>query len=477
MKIKLSYILAGLAFVSGMVLMVFELVAARLLAPTIGSSTYIWTSVIGVIIAMLAVGVWLGGRLADKRNSFEDVALLLLATAFAVSLVINFSSIILELLSHSDIGPRLKGVLASLLLFAPTSFLLGTVGPYLAKLNVRALSHTGRSIANIDAMNAVGGIFGTFLTGFVLFSFVGSKKILVLLVVLLVVVSWAVRPRQNAEVRVVLSLAILTMAFMLPDLTRDIHIDTATAHYVISEQKTGKVSVRFISTGPSGVQSGVDQSNPDDLLFWYTKEIANVVDGLTQKDRILVLGGGAYTLPRYLADEYPGSQIDVVEIDPELTMIAQKYFYYGDRGNLKNISDDARSYIDATDQQYDLVIVDIYNDTEVPFTVLTEQYGRSVRRLTRPGGVVIANIIAGENNSQCGRFLAASLKPYMDNFAFGAYRSRDEALSRANTIAVFGETSLKLGEDYKEALIADTPIYTDDFSPAEALQFGCASST
>lgn len=54
---------------------------------------------------------------------------------------------------------RFKGVVASFSLFAVTSLLIGLIGPYLAKLNVRSLAHTGRSIANLDAMNALGGIF------------------------------------------------------------------------------------------------------------------------------------------------------------------------------------------------------------------------------------------------------------------------------------------------------------------------------
>lgn len=464
----------SLAFVSGMVLMIFELVAARLLAPSIGSSTYIWTSVIGVIIAMLAIGVWLGGRLADRRNVFEDVALLLLAVAFSVTLVINFSTVILELLSRSSTDPRLKGVIASLLLFAPTSFLIGTIGPYLAKLNVRELSHTGRSVASIDAMNAIGGIFGTFLTGFVLFSFIGSRNILILLVIILLLVSWTVRPRQKVKPRLALSVVIVMLTFMSPDLVRDIHIDTATAHYVISDQEMYSTTIRLIKTGPGGFQSGIDTSDPDYLFFWYSKEIADVVEKLAQKDHILVLGGGAYTLPRYLADKYPKSQIDVVEIDPELIEIAQKYFYYNNRENIENISDDARSYVDTTNRKYDLVVVDIYNDTEVPFTVLTKEYGQSIRRVVESGGTVIANIIAGENDS-CDDFLRASLKPYLDNFSFGAYQNYDEKRAMANIVAVFGESKLDLGENYKSALAPNAPVYTDDFSPAEALQFGCSS--
>ena len=212
MKIKQTQLIAGLAFVSGMVLMVFELVAARLLAPTIGSSTYVWTSVIGVIIAMLALGVWLGGRLADKRGQLADIAMLLLAAAGAVVLVLLVAVPFLEGLAQFSFDPRIKGVVASILLFAPTSFVLGMIGPYLAKLQVYSLKHTGRLIASIDAMNALGGIFGTFMTGFVLFAIMGSSHMLTALVIVLVAISWVVSPGSLFKVRVVLSLGIVIIA-------------------------------------------------------------------------------------------------------------------------------------------------------------------------------------------------------------------------------------------------------------------------
>lgn len=475
MKIKQTQLIAGLAFVSGMVLMVFELVAARLLAPTIGSSTYVWTSVIGVIIAMLALGVWLGGRLADKRGQLADIAMLLLAAAGAVVLVLLVAVPFLEGLAQFSFDPRIKGVVASILLFAPTSFVLGMIGPYLAKLQVYSLKHTGRLIASIDAMNALGGIFGTFMTGFVLFAIMGSSHILTALVIVLVAISWVVSPGSLFKVRVVLSLSIVIIALTSSLVQRDMHIDTATAHYVVADSKTPRgQTIRLISTGPGGYQSGIDIAQPDSLLFWYTEEIASVVDQLEQRDRILILGGGTYTLPRYLANKYPSSQVDVVEIDPALVDIARKYFFFQPVDNLQIISEDARVYVDTTSQKYDIVVVDVYSDSEVPFSVLTKQYGQSIRRIVQSGGRVIANIIASESK-QCQDFLQASFRPYHDNFAIGIFRPYLRTGELSNIVAVFGDSKASFGADYVPVPAASGPVYTDDFAPAEVLQFRCAN--
>src|SRR5690606_31378747 len=140
-------------FTSGFALMAFELAAARILAPYIGSSTYVWTSVIGVIIASLSLGYYAGGRLADKHHRLAEVAWLCLASGVAVVLVIIFYQSVLEWIAMNIIDPRLQGVMASLLLFAPTSFLIGIKAPYLAKLKVTSLERTGQSVASLSALN------------------------------------------------------------------------------------------------------------------------------------------------------------------------------------------------------------------------------------------------------------------------------------------------------------------------------------
>ncbi len=464
-----------ISFINGAGLMMFELVAARLLAPTIGSSTYIWTSVIGVIIAMLALGSWLGGRVADKRGKMIDVAMLLLLSALTISTVIAFSDSVLTYIMHLQLDPRLAGVLASLFLFAPASFLIGFNGPYLAKLNINSLEDSGRSVANLDSLHSLGGIIGTFITGFVLFSFIGSKAILIILVFIFAILSWLIVPRQQKNLRIGITIITIVLAFSSNYFTNSTHIDTPSAHYVITNTAPNTPeNMRLLITGPGGYQSGISTSNPNELIFWYPQIMASAVEKAPKKDNILILGGGAYTIPRYLAKEYPDSKIDVVEIDPELVNISAEHFYYTKSENVNHIAADARSFINNTQNKYDIIIVDVYSDSSVPFTILTKEYGQGIKRASSSNTVILANIIADDTPGNCQDFFKASLAPYTDNFKEGFYVKQRAGVS--NIIAMFTNLNGKefsFSNSVVTPQLRSTPRYTDNFSPAERLQFNC----
>jgi MFS family permease len=200
-----EYQLLAIAFGVGFGLMAYELVAARILAPTLGSSTYVWTSVIGIIIAALALGFYAGGRLADARNTRSDIAWLLLLVAAAITYTLVSYDGTLSAIANTAIDSRVQGVLAAVLLFAPASFFVGVVSPYLTKINVTSLRTTGRAVASLDMSNSLGGIVGTFVTGFILFGYIGSRETLIALVIVFIGLSWAVAPRTLVVYRVMVS--------------------------------------------------------------------------------------------------------------------------------------------------------------------------------------------------------------------------------------------------------------------------------
>jgi predicted membrane-bound spermidine synthase len=470
------------AFITGFALMVFELVASRILAPTIGSSTYVWTSVIGVIIAALSLGYAVGGWLADKRVASSDIGWLLLATACTVAATLVFSDGILRFIGDSPLDARLKGLIASLLLFMPTSFILGTISPYLVRLHTESITVAGRSVASLSALNALGGIVGTFLAGFIFFSYIGSRQTLGLLIALLVVSSWLLLPLRRWKLRlavtVIVALATFdslmprTIALTLTD------IDTPTAHYkVISTMYNGQ-PLRALSTGPNGWQSGVFTEDPEALAFNYTKAMATMVAAAPQKDRILVLGGGAFTLPKYLAKTYPASSIDVVEIDPGLPAIAREYFYYNDPPNVRIIADDGRAYLESTDHKYDLILVDIYSDTTVPFATATAEYTAALRHSLEPQGSVIANVI-GADTPDCRPLLGALNASYRTSFrSTAAVPLMDSSLSSVqNIIVVYSNAPLDwAGARSARATLPQGTVMYDDFAPMERYSYQCLES-
>jgi predicted membrane-bound spermidine synthase len=473
-----------IAFITGFVLMAFELVASRILAPTVGTSTYVWTNIIGVIIAALAIGYAVGGYIADRRNQKSDIAWLLLITACSIVLVGLLYEPVLADVSRLVGDPRAQGFFASLYLFAIPSFLLGTLSPYLARLRLHSLETTGRSVAGLSAANSLGGITGTFCTGFIFFSVIGSLETLALIAAVLLVCSWFILPRYQFRQRIAVSgiAGITILLLFTTPVGADVvaEIDTPSAHYKIVNVTINERPVRVLTMGPAGWQSGSYQDGSKELVFGYTSKIADTVATVPNKGRILILGGGAFSLPEYLGNKYPASIIDVVEIDPKLPAIAKKYFNYVQPPNVHVFSEDARTYLQKTNSDYDVIVVDVYNDASVPFALTTEEYTTSLKAVLQPNGVVIANLIAAANQ-QCMPLLASVHASYAKAFSNSLYFPLYEPTmtTEQNVIAVHSNNSLA----WTTSLPGGTFVQmhsatrlTDNFAPVEQLKQKCSTS-
>lgn len=455
--------------------MSFEMAASRILAPTIGSSTYIWTSVIGVIIAALSLGYWLGGKLADRRHQAYDVALLLLISGGLVLLMTTTYQDVLAWLAEVQLDDRLRGVIASLLLFAPTSLVLGAVSPYLAKLNVTSLDTSGTRIANLSALNSLGGITGTFLTGFWLFAILGSQLILVILGISLVVMSFVLAPRVRLHHRVIIAVALVIVGMMARIDSSVISVDTPSAHYTITTREEKGQQYRLLASGPNGIQSGTQLGDPSRLVFWYTQEIARQVSALPTPRSILILGGGAYSMPQYFAKAYPDARIDVVEIDPQLAHIARQYFEYSGSPRIREIDADARVFLNHNTTEYDIVVVDVYGDMSVPFSLSSREYGQLLARATASDGVVLANMIGGRSGA-CREMYEAAAAAYAEQFEYLYARANPTTRSTegANTVTLMSRHPLDAPGYTRQHITR--PAYNDDFNPVEPLQQGCLNA-
>ena len=117
------------AFTTGFVLMSYELIASRMLGPSIGSSMYVWTAVIGIMIFALAIGYTVGGFVADKRVNKNDVAVLLVLSAVLILINIFTYNFVLDNITNIFLDTRTQAVIATIFLFIPVSFLLGMASP------------------------------------------------------------------------------------------------------------------------------------------------------------------------------------------------------------------------------------------------------------------------------------------------------------------------------------------------------------
>jgi spermidine synthase len=417
-----------IVFLSSASIMVLELVAGRIIAPHVGVSLYTWTSVIGVVLAGISLGNYLGGRLADRWASPR-----LLGLIFVLS---GLASLSILAVDRFDVTAQVEWpliaeilVLIAALFFLP-SVILGTISPIVVKLAIRDLSQTGRTVGRIYAAGSVGSIVGTFATGFFLISWFGTHTIvwavsvLLLLLGLLLLLSsrwlWAIPALLLAANVTLLS---LYPAWRAGPCTRE------TDYFCIKVQETERdgAPVRVLILDRL-VHSYSSLDDPTKLVYGYEKAYAEltayqVQQAQLQTDpaplRALFIGGGGYTFPRYMEALYPDSELDVIEIDPGVTEVAFDYLGLDPDTQIASYNEDARTYLerDPTSADrggtYDLIFGDAFNDYSVPYHLTTKEFNDRVRAWLADDGLYVVNIIDGAY----GRFLRAYTHTLRQSFA------------------------------------------------------------
>jgi len=420
-----KFILELTVFVCGALVMIYEIIGSRLLSPYIGASTYVWTSLIGVILAALSLGYWLGGRIADKRPELKILAFVLFLAGGLVSLTILLKDLILSVIAQMPVGLEIKSVAAALLLFAPASVLLGFVAPYAVKLKMTTLEEAGKTVGRLYALSTVGSILGTFLAGFFLIPFVGSEKTLYIIGATLVGLSIMLAPfavtRLNVAVLVLFVFAVAVSELKIYYLrqTLDLHdVDTEYSRVQVFKTIDSKTKkpIRAVATDPFFVQSAMFLDS-DALVLEYARYYHLLKHFKPDFRDTLLIGGAGYTFPNEYLRKYPQAKMDVVEIDPQMTAIAERFFRLEKLPNLNIIHEDGRVYLNrAAANAYDAVLMDAFGSLfSVPFHLTTVEAVENISRVLKDDGVVIFNL-GGAIKGDAAKFLQAELKTYKTIF-------------------------------------------------------------
>jgi len=176
-------------FICGAIVMSFEILGSRVLAPNFGSSVFVWGSLISVFLAGLSAGYYLGGRLADLDPSSRKLSLIIIAPGLLFLTFPLYSVPISEWIFMKDLGVRISPLLASFALFLVPSVFLGIVSPYTAKLLICSLHTSGKTIGTLYALSTFGSIIGTLITSFYLITLAGTNALIVGQGVLLIVLA------------------------------------------------------------------------------------------------------------------------------------------------------------------------------------------------------------------------------------------------------------------------------------------------
>ena len=477
---------ALLVVLSSAAVLVLEVLVSRLVAPYVGLTLETYTAAIGVALAAIAAGAAIGGRLADARDPRRWLgpavavggALVLAArpTVFAVGDVFRGT------------GP-VGTVVLVLLAVAPSALVLSTVTPGVVKLRLRTLAETGQTVGRLSAAGTLGALAGTFLTGFVLLAALPTSALLLLTGAVLIVVGVTVavalpkvaRPLPLAGV---VALGVLAAGLLV---VADGPCQVETRYYCATVQADpNRPGGRTLIL--DGLRhSYVDLDDPTYLEFSYARRIADVLAVQPPGPlSALHLGGGGFSLPRHLAAVRPGSQSKVLEVDPQIPEIGRDRLGLVTGPDLAVMVGDARTSIAAEPSgTYDVVVGDAFGSLAVPWHLTTAEMVAEVRRVLRPGGVYVLNVIdyppLGFARAETATLLAAfsdvalmappsSLRGESGGNLVLVASDRPIAVDRLGALAATrGEPGSVAGLEQVRAFAGDAAVLTDDDAPVDQL--------
>ena len=391
--------LFALAFGSGFAVLTIEIAGARLIAPVFGLSAVPWTAVIGVILAALAVGSHLGGRLADAGA--VPLATILAVAGFTGALPVLGQAV--PWMARDVLGFIPGAVASALILFAPPVLCLGAVVPYLVQADTESLGAVGRRAGDVSAAATAGSIAGTFLTGFVLLPMFPLPVLLGLTAAsLLGMAAVSGRILGRGPGGSLLAVAALALAASGHAVSRPgagtLHAEqTVYADVRVTEREwaDGRLVREMFQNGGSSSAEYVGTREPAHEYVTASLEILEpVMDDLGS---MLVLGGAALTLPVAFHGRNPAMEIDVVEIDPAVTVLAERYFAYGEARypGIRVHHDDGRVWLRRSAETFDVVYLDVFDHLlTVPWTMVTEEALADMAARLEPGGLFVANILS-----------------------------------------------------------------------------------
>lgn len=479
-------------FLCGAVVMIFELVGSRVLGPYFGTSIFVWTSLIGIILGSLSLGYYYGGKISDKNPKFSILALIIFISAIFVGLTIFIKDPLLLFLQMSFSDIKIGTLIGSVVLFFPTSFLLGMVSPYAVKLKMENLENSGSTVGNLYAISTVGSIFGTFLSGFYLIPRFGTNKLLVILAIILIINSLLLNWKKFLELRAVALFLSFVIFFtiggvnFIPDKENFIDVDTPYNRVWIYDKKfsVNNVNIKVRRMGINNENHSTMIIGRDELANKYTRYYHLAKYFKPDFKKTLMLGGAGYSYPKDYLLKYPQATMDVVEIDPKITELAKKYFNLKDDPRLNIFHEDGRVYLNRTKNKYDVIFGDAFSSRHsLPYQLTTKEAVQKKYEILNEDGVVILNIISSIEGGQ-GKFLRAEYATYKSIFPqvyLFPTEDKNNGAEVQNVILVAMKSQKELsfsgsGSDeldgffqqlWKGEIENDMPVLTDDFAPVD----------
>jgi tetratricopeptide (TPR) repeat protein/MFS family permease len=484
--------------------MMVELVAGRLIARHLGSSLYTWTSVIGVVLAGITIGNYLGGRIADRFHARKALAVLLGISSASCVVTVVLNNLAGDWIWLWKLSWPVHVLAHVFVVFMLPSTLLGTISPIVAKMALDQGLPAGRTVGDIYAFGAAGSIAGTFLAGFYLIATIGTVAIIWSIGAALLLMAILFRPKfWLLYIWAAIFAALMNMGMVHPSWakrpTTSLLLNTASSlalreepnPSIIYEDESqySYITVRLDSDVPNKrsfredklTHSMIVMGDILNLQYSYEQIYAGVTH-LTRGDRsslsVLAIGGGGYVFPRYIEKVWPGSRVDVAEIDPRVTEAAIQAFGLDRNTTIKTFPMDARNYIDMLLRekqtggqipQYDIIYEDAINDYSVPYQLTTREFNDKISQILTDDGIYMVNLI---DTYHIGLFLGAIVRTLEQTFP-NIYVIADEQTRKSawgTFVIVASRQKINLENLASEERVANLDLWILNDSEIEALK-------
>jgi len=282
--------------------------------------------------------------------------------------------------------------------------------------------------------------------------------------------------------------------FFLPHAEkRRILLRKQTQYFQVTVEEDSKGARHLVYNPVKGSQGIWNPKMPDEIISNYCKYMTMFLTMIDHPpERVLFIGLGVGIVPRFIRKQFPGTIIDIVEIDPDIPDIAREYFAYVKTSKTNIIISDGRDFINRNKHKYDLIFIDAYSARNIPFQLTTQEFYRKVRDAIKPHGIVSVNIA----NLGKQQFIASEIKTIKSVFPHLAiyvcpgqsnyipFASLDSKIEQGIQVKKAEEVDSSLHLSYKmkdfikkrirelkiKRMTENAIILTDDYAPVETMK-------
>jgi MFS family permease len=406
---------AAVVFLASAAVLVLEILSVRLLAPYVGLTLETTTSIIGAVLAGIALGAAVGGRLADRVDPRWLLAALFVLGGLLVLLTVP---IVRALGPAASEGGNAAAVGVTFAALVPLAAVLSGVTPTVARLQLRDLRASGTVVGGLSAWATAGALAGTFGTGFVLVPLFPVSATVIGIGIALVLVGLLLGFRLRLLRRSTLAVtAIVFFGVVALAIAQHSPCAAESAYHCIQVEEDPSGADAKVLLLDRGLNSDLDISDPTYLGFPYERWLAEGIEGLAPAHAPLngvFVGGGAFTMPLWLNAVRPGSRSTVLEVDPKLVDFDRSHLGVRTSAKLRAVIGDARLTMRRLpSHSADVIVGDAFSSRTVPWQLMTSEWMSEVKRVLKPGAVYELNMI----DSKPFALLRAEATTLLDSFS------------------------------------------------------------